>query len=83
MTKTKRAVKVAKSPPPKILRPAFKCHGGKAYLKSWVIENFPDDAEKRVYVEPFAGAGSVLFNKPRGPEEVLNDLHPGVIEIFK
>lgn len=68
---------------PQILRPAFKCHGGKAYLKNWIIENFPKDYEKMVYVEPFAGAASVLFNKKPGPEEVLNDLHPGIIEIFK
>lgn len=66
-----------------VLRPAFKCHGGKAYLKSWIIENFPKNAEEMVYVEPYSGAASVLFNKPPGPEEVLNDLHPGIIEIFK
>lgn len=79
MTKPK-SQKFAK---PAVLRPAFKCHGGKAYLKSFIIENFPKNYEEMVYVEPFAGAASVLFNKKPGPEEVLNDLHPGIIEIFK
>lgn len=66
-----------------VLRPAFKCHGGKAYLKNWIIDKFPKDYDEMVYVEPFAGAASVLFNKKPGPEEVLNDLHPGIIEIFR
>ena len=68
---------------PQILRPAFKCHGGKAYLKSFIIDAFPTDYEEMVYIEPFAGAASVLFNKKPGPEEVLNDLHPGITAIFR
>jgi DNA adenine methylase len=76
-------VKTRKKAERHILRPAFKCHGGKAYLKNWIIENFPKDAKDMVYVEPYSGAASVLFNKEPGPEEVLNDLHPGIIEIFK
>lgn len=67
----------------KTLRPAFKCHGGKAYLKNWIIENLPPGYEGMTYIEPFAGAASVLFNKEPSKEEVLSDLHPGIIEIFK
>jgi DNA adenine methylase len=66
-----------------ILRPPFKCHGGKAYLKKWVIDNFPSDYEDMTYVEPYSGAASVLLNKEPSKEEAMNDLHPGVIEIFK
>jgi DNA adenine methylase len=35
------------------------------------------------YVEPYSGAASVLLNKEPSKEEAMNDLHPGVIEIFK
>lgn len=66
-----------------ILRPPFKCHGGKAYLKTWVIDNMPVDYEDMTYVEPYAGAASVLLNKKESKEEAINDLHPGIIEIFK
>jgi len=81
MTKSKK--RVPKEEKQAVLRPAFKCHGGKAYLKNWIIDAFPIDYEEMVYIEPFAGAASVLFNKKPGPEEVLNDLHPGITEIFR
>lgn len=72
-----------KTEKPAILRPPFKCHGGKAYLKNWVIDNFPQDYEEMTYVEPYAGAASVLLNKKPSKEEAINDLHAGIIEIFK
>lgn len=68
------------------LRPPFKIHGGKRYLYSWIIENFPKDYETMDYIEPFVGAGSVLLNKvPCLPTkiEAINDIDPGVIQIFR
>lgn len=73
----------SKNDKPVILRPPFKCHGGKAYLKNWVIDNFPDDYEEMTYVEPYSGAASVLLNKKPSKEEAINDLHGGIVEIFK
>jgi len=66
------------------IRPPFKIHGGKYYLSKWVISNFPPDYEKLDYVEPYVGAGSVLLNKNISEGmEALNDVDPGVIQIFR
>jgi len=66
------------------LRPPFKIHGGKRYLSSWVLEQFPESLEESDYIEPFAGAASVLLNKPKTTgKEVLNDLDSGVISILR
>lgn len=66
----------------RLLRPPFKCHGGKSYLKHYVLSNFPEGYQSLRYVEPFGGAASVLLNKSPGREEHLNDLHPGIAAIF-
>ena len=68
---------------PTLLRPAFKCHGGKAYLKHFILDNFPAKYERLNYIEPYSGAASVLLNKWPGPAEVLNDIHPGIVAIFQ
>ena len=64
------------------MRPVFKCHGGKFYLAPWVISQFPQPLPD-VYLEPFCGAGSVVLNKPRSVLEVVNDIDPGVISIYR
>ncbi len=56
------------------MRPLIKTHGGKNYLKHWVISNFPKDYEKMFYLEPFIGGGSILLNKKPSPVEIINDL---------
>ena len=65
-----------------VIRPAFKMHGGKRYLSPWVIENFPPNYEAMTYLEPYAGAASVLINKNKAKEEAINDLDVGIVEIF-
>jgi len=67
----------------KKLRPSFKIHGGKYYLSNWIIEHFPKNYEEMDYVEPFAGAISVLLNKDKSPLEAINDLNLGIVQILR
>lgn len=66
------------------IRPPIKIHGGKHYVAPWILEHFPDNYEQYDYVEPFVGGGSVLLNKtPSIGVEAINDIHLGIVQIFK
>lgn len=65
------------------MRPPIKTHGGKYYLYNWIIEHFPEDYEDLIYCEPFCAGGSVFLNKEPSCEEVINDIDPGVVYVFK
>ncbi|GGZ02378.1 hypothetical protein GCM10011614_16810 [Novosphingobium colocasiae] len=60
-------------------RPILRWHGGKWLLAPWIIAQFPPH---RVYVEPFGGAWSVGFRKPRAAAEVWNDLDAELVNLF-
>jgi DNA adenine methylase len=57
-------------------------HGGKSYLKEWLISLFPKNYEQMRYVEPCGGACSVLLNKLVSREEIYNDLDHGMYNLF-
>jgi DNA adenine methylase len=59
-------------------RPPLKTHGGKYYLSTWLIDNFPKGVEGMTYIEPFVGGASLLLNKPISVHEQANDLDLGL-----
>lgn len=61
-------------------RPVLRYHGGKFRLAEWVIAHFPPHS---CYVEPYAGAASVLMQKPRSPAECINDRDDRVVNVFR
>lgn len=67
----------------KALRPPVKTHGGKSYLKQWIIENFPKNYQDMTYCEPMCAGASVFLNKEPSKQEMINDLDDGLIYVFK
>lgn len=63
-----------------IKNPPLRYHGSKWRIADWVIGHFP---EHKVYCEPFAGSGAVLFKKPLSRIEVYNDLDGVVVNFFR
>lgn len=67
----------------KSIRPAFKCHGGKFYLSSWIISHFPEDYQQYTYIEPFCGGANVLINKEKSVLEAICDTDITIVQIFR
>lgn len=57
--------------------------GGKFYLAKWIISEFPENYQEMTYVEPFGGAGWVLFKKEPSNIEVWNDINSELFNMFK
>ncbi len=54
--------------------------GGKYQITGWLSQYIPQHV---CYVEPFAGAGHLLFSKRPAPVEVLNDIDGDLISFFQ
>lgn len=65
-----------------MIRPLVKIHGGKWFLKDWVISKFPSDYDTLRYIEPFVGGGSVFLNKKKSPVEIINDIDRNLMLIW-
>ncbi len=58
----------------------FKRYGGSSRYSKEIASVIP---EHKTYVEPFAGAASVLFSKEKSETEVLSDLDPEIVHAFR
>lgn len=62
-------------------RPVLRYFGGKWRIAPWIIRYLPPHD---VYVEPFCGAASVFFRKPRARfGSVLNDTNGEIVDLFR
>lgn len=56
--------------------------GGKIRLAPWIISKFPESYEKMTYIEPYAGALSVLLAKKPSKVEIASDINLFVYSFF-
>ena len=61
-------------------KPPISRMGGKSYLTKWLCGFIPSHV---TYIEPFCGAGHLLFAKEPSPVEVLADIDGHLIAFFK
>ena len=77
---------MATKPNPNQAYPAAKASpmlpwiGGKRRLAGQIIPLFP---EHECYVEVFAGAAAIFFEKPPAHVEVLNDIHGELVRLYR
>jgi DNA adenine methylase len=64
----------------KRLRSCINWFGGKGHLAARLVPLIP---EHRIYNEPWGGGASMLFAKPPSLVEVYNDLHSGLVGLFR
>lgn len=62
------------------MKPPFPYYGGKTRIAEQIVELMPSHVH---YVEPFAGALSVLLAKPRSALETVNDKHEDLVNFFR
>lgn len=62
-----------------MLKPPIPWYGGKQKLVDKLLTYIP---EHECYVEPFGGAGALLFAKEPSKVEIYNDLHKDVVNLY-
>lgn len=65
------------------MKAIFRYPGSKWSIAEWIIQHFPPNYEKMVYLEPFVGSGAVFFNKKPGTVETINDLDSDIVNLFR
>ncbi len=66
------------------IRPPVKAHGGKYYLAREIVPvllSAPNSTTE--YLEPCAFGASVFLAMPRFPREILGDVNPGVVDLWR
>lgn len=58
----------------------FRYAGGKFYARKLILNHIP---EHTVYIEPFAGGGSIFFAKPKTLVNQLNDIDHELINVYR
>ncbi|MHB1668650.1 DNA adenine methylase [Thiomonas sp.] len=74
-----RRSRPSRSPRP-LSRPVLRFFGSKWRIAPFILRHCPPH---RVYVEPYGGGGSILLRKPRAVQEVYNDIHSEVVNLFR
>lgn len=62
------------------LKPPIPWFGGKQYQSKVLLRYIPPH---KTYVEPFGGAAALLFSKEPSQIEVYNDIHCGVVNLYR
>lgn len=57
----------------------FRYAGGKYYARKLILAHVPEHA---IYIEPFAGGGSIFFAKPKIDNNQLNDIDTELINVL-
>ena len=57
----------------------FRYAGGKFYARKLILSHIPKHS---VYIEPFAGGGSIFFAKPKVDINQLNDIDSDLINVY-
>lgn len=65
---------------PSSLQPLIQWPGGKRMMAKRLVGMMP---EHETYVEPFIGGGSVFFAKPLASKNVISDMDPWIIGLYK
>lgn len=59
--------------------PLLDYFGGKWRMAARIIEHFP---AHKSFVDPMCGAASIVFRKPRSKNEIINDIHHEIYNVF-
>jgi len=62
------------------MKPAVRYYGGKGRMAPWITSLLPPH---RAYIEPFFGAGAVLFAKNPTHSELINDVDGMVVNFYR